>query len=131
MRAFLAHSFSESGNQKEVLNCISEELGLCGIETFSFVRSYPPYGNGEESIMMNDAFSELSRSDILVAEASDKAIGVGIEAGYARAKNILIIYLYRTNCDVSKTLKGCADFTVRYSDIDSLRRGLKRILEQV
>ena len=36
---------------------------------------------------------DIDNSDILIAEVSEKAIGVGIEVGYAKAKGKPIIYI--------------------------------------
>jgi 2'-deoxynucleoside 5'-phosphate N-hydrolase len=41
--------------------------------------------------MMAQAFLDIGQSDFLIAETSDKGIGIGIEVGYARAKQKPII----------------------------------------
>lgn len=131
MRAFLAHSFDERHGQEELLTCIEDVLNTFGVEAFSFVKSYPPYGAGEEQKMMDDAFRELSKCDILIAEASTKAIGVGIEVGYAKSRSIPVIYLYSAESPASKTIMGCADFTIKYTDTESLTAQLSKILKTI
>jgi 2'-deoxynucleoside 5'-phosphate N-hydrolase len=36
--------------------------------------------------MMRQAFAAIDKNDLLIAETTDKAIGIGIEVGYAKAK---------------------------------------------
>lgn len=114
MRAFIAHSFAHSQQQKDVLQDIISTLEAYGIESFSFILSYPPYTKGSEKQMMQDAFMELGKSELVIAEVSNKEIGIGLEVGYAKAKNIPIIYMRDENAEYSKTVGGVASEEVIY-----------------
>lgn len=114
MRAFIAHSFAHSQQQKDVLHDVINTLKANGIEGFSFVLSYPPYPQGSEKQMMQDACMELGKSDLLIAEVSHKEIGIGLEIGYAKAKNIPIIYMRDEGAEYSKTVGGVATEEVVY-----------------
>lgn len=123
-RAFIAHSYDDKNTQEAVLRCIDDALMSYGAEGFSFVEKYPPYPLGQETTMMNDALDELSKSDLMIAEVSTKAIGVGIEVGYARAKGIPIVYLKTSKSEWSKTVRGCSSAVIEYSSLNDLSNKL-------
>jgi len=78
---------------------------------------------------MQTAFSAIDKSEILIAEVSDKAIGIGIEVGYAKAKNKPVIYLRHTVAEHSTTVSGSSDYTVIYADTSKLQKQLNEILK--
>ena len=41
---------------------------------------------------MKQATADIDKCDILIAETSDRGIGIGIEVGYAKAKKKPIFY---------------------------------------
>jgi nucleoside 2-deoxyribosyltransferase len=53
------------------------------------------FTSDQEKDMMNIAFKEIDDAEILIVELTNKAISVGVEVGYAKAKNKPIIYLKR------------------------------------
>lgn len=65
---------------------------LCqnGINPFVFMDQYT-FKAGEEALMMQQAMEEIDQSDLLIAAASEKAIGFG--AGYAKGKGKPVIYI--------------------------------------
>ena len=75
--------------------------------------------------MMQAACEEIQHSDILVAELSDKAIGIGIEIGYASALNIPILYLRRQGTEYSKTAGGLANTQFVYHGPEDLKEKLR------
>lgn len=118
MRAFIAHSFAHTAQQQAVLHELFAVLDAYGIQGFSFVLSYPAYPKGSEKEMMQDALKELSSSDLLIAEVSNKEVGVGLEVGYAKAKGIPIVYLRHEESEYSKTVGGVADDQLVYKGGD-------------
>ena len=48
----------------------------------------------QEKEMMKTAFAEIDTCDLVVVELTKKAIGVGVEVGYAKAKNKPIIFVF-------------------------------------
>ena len=77
--------------------------------------------------MMDAAFQEINRSDILIAELSKKAIGVGVEVGYACARGIPIIYLRNEKSEHSTTVSGSSNEHIIYKNPADLRQQLKKL----
>ena len=78
--------------------------------------------------MMQTAFAEIDKCEILIAEVSDKAIGIGIEVGYAKAKNKPVIYLRHATAEHSTTVSGASDYTVIYADDTDLKKQLSQLV---
>lgn len=92
------------------------------IEVFAFVRNVQNYGkcNLLPNEIMETAFKEIKRSNILIVEASQLSIGVGIEAGYAYSNGIPIYLIAHYKSEVSNSIKGIADKTLFYKDINEI-----------
>jgi nucleoside 2-deoxyribosyltransferase len=89
------------------------------------------FSDGQEKDMMEQAFEDISQCDLLIAETSEKAIGIGVEVGYAKAKEKLIIYLRQTDAEHSTTVSGTSDFQVVYKNVVDLEEQLATVLESV
>lgn len=81
--------------------------------------------------MMKIAFSEIEKSDFLIVELTKKAIGVGVEVGYAKAKNKPIIYIKKTGSKHSTTVGGSSDFVIGYSDNYDLATKLEMVIDLI
>jgi nucleoside 2-deoxyribosyltransferase len=81
--------------------------------------------------MMQLALSEIAKSDLLIAEVSEKAIGVGIEVGFAAALGKPVIYLRKTDVEYSTTVGGLATETVVYDNLQDLDQKLAQALVRV
>jgi len=68
--------------------------------------------------------ADIDNSDILIAETSNKGIGIGIEVGYAKAKGKPLIYLRNQNAEHSTTVSGICDFQIIYKNIHDLKNQL-------
>ncbi len=77
---------------------------------------------------MQAAFAEITSSDLLIAEVSEKAIGVGIEIGYAASLQKQIIYLRQAGSEHSTTASGSADHTIVYENRNQLAQKLAEVL---
>lgn len=92
-----------------------------------FVDTYD-FSLGQEHEMMRIAFEDIQNCDLLIVEVSKKAIGVGVEVGYAKALNKPIIYLRRSSSTYSTTVGGAADYAIEYEDAIQLQQELDRIM---
>ena len=72
--------------------------------------------------------AEIDRCDLLIAETSEKGIGIGIEVGYARAKGKPVIYCRHQEAEHSTTVSGMSDFQLVYQDTEDLKTKLNTIL---
>ena len=129
MHAYIAISYAGRKRLKEEMEGICSTLGQCGITPFVFVDQYQ-FTAEDEKGMMQKAMEEIDQSDILIAAASEKAIGIGIEAGYAKGKNKTVIYIRHHNAEHSTTLSGISDHQIIYVDLPDLGQKLKRIVDQ-
>lgn len=123
-RAYLALSLSMRPKLDPVVEALREILAGHGITLFVFVDHFN-FTPAEESAMMQQAFQEIDHADLLIAECSEKAIGVGIEAGYALGKGKNVWYLRQINCPHSTTLSGAAQKSFIYSDPADLGTQIK------
>lgn len=78
--------------------------------------------------IMNESFKLLQGSTLLVAEASEKNVGVGIEVGYAKALKIPTIYLQQEHAEISTTIKGTVSSHITYSSSDDATRQLSELV---
>jgi nucleoside 2-deoxyribosyltransferase len=129
MKAYIAISYAGRYQLKDELETICHALKDEGIESFVFVNQYQ-FRPEEEKLMMQQAMKEIDHCDILIAAASEKAIGIGIEAGYAKGKGKTVIYIRQEAAPHSTTLSGISDHQIIYSDLHHLSDQLSICLRQ-
>ena len=130
MKAYISVSYNNRKNVAEVLHAIAEVLQKAGITPFVFVDVYS-FSAAEEKEMMAQALRHIDSCDLLIAEVSEKAIGIGIEAGYAKAKGKPVIYIRNSNAAHSTTLSGVSDYPVIYDNTEDLSKKLRIALDQI
>jgi len=130
MQAYIAVSYNKRKILQKELDALSQALNEFSITPFIFVDKYN-FTSSQENEMMLQAFTEIDKSGLLIAETSDKAIGIGIELGYAKAKNKLIIYLRNKDAEHSTTAAGASDYKIIYSDADDLSKQLSEVLAKM
>jgi 2'-deoxynucleoside 5'-phosphate N-hydrolase len=129
MQAYIAISFSHRPLLTEALQAITEALQHHHIQPFIFVDQYH-FSQQQDKEMMQQAFADIDASDILIAETSEKAIGIGVEVGYAKARNKTIIYLRHQAAEHSTTVAGSSDFQIIYQNAADLKQQLLEILKK-
>ncbi len=130
MKAYIAVSFSKRKLVDHEINAIVEVLNEWKISAFVFVDHYQ-FDKSQERQMMQQAMADLDNCDLLLAETSDKGIGIGIEVGYAKAKGKTIIYLRQKDAAHSTTVSGISDFQIVYLDTADLKKQLAKIVEKI
>ncbi|MEO5581154.1 MAG: nucleoside 2-deoxyribosyltransferase [Saprospiraceae bacterium] len=75
--------------------------------------------------------NDIDHCDILIAETSNKGIGIGVEVGYAKAKGKPVIYIRQKDAEHSTTVSGISDFQMIYSDSNNLKNQLTDIINQL
>jgi len=96
------------------------------IETYSFVFDFTE--KVDDKKLMEEALAEIDKSDMLLAEASDKSVGVGLEAGYAKAKGKKIVYLYKKGTEKQQTISGISDLLIEYESAEDIIKELDTVL---
>jgi hypothetical protein len=112
--------------EKEV-DVVKGVLKSLGLESIVFVDQYSFLGNQEKE-MMQQAMSDIEACELFIAEVSEKAIGVGLEAGYAKGKGKTLIYLRHSEAEHSTTVSGISDYHLIYHTPEHLKTGLERSL---
>jgi len=130
MRAYISVSLKNRKSVQEELNAITQTLTKNGIEPFIFVDNYK-FDVTQEKEMMQQAMTDIDRCDILLAETSEKGIGIGVEVGYAKAKNKPVIYVRKKTAEHSTTVSGISDFQIFYNDVNDLRNQLAEIIRKM
>jgi len=128
--AYFGISKSNRANFEKEINQLKKYLAKNAIELLVFVDKYD-FKLGQEKEMMKIAFEEIDKSDFLIVELSKKAIGVGIEVGYAFAKQKPIIYIKRKNAKYSTTVGGCADFIIEYENEFHLSEEIENLITKI
>jgi 2'-deoxynucleoside 5'-phosphate N-hydrolase len=130
MTAYISISYSKRKFLQKELDAIADALKIFSITPFVFVDNFS-FSPEQENEMMRQAFAEIDKCDLLIAETSDKAIGIGIELGYAKAKNKPAIYVRNKNAEHSTTAAGASDYKIIYNDADDLGFQLFEVLKKI
>lgn len=122
MKAYLAIKFIEDGNNKTLIEALSERLKEFGIETVVFFRDYENWGEKrfEPKELMRLSHEATDICDVVIIEFSEKGVGLGIEAGYAHAKGKPVHVIAQTGSEISDTLRGIAQSITFYGSPDTL-----------
>lgn len=122
-KAFLAVSYSHKDELQEEIASIVRILKQLSIKTIVFVNKYS-FTLEREKEMMRIAFEEIRDSDIVIAEASNRAIGVGVEIGYAKSFNKPIVYVRKESAEYSSVVGGVSDLKLVYKNVKDLEQKL-------
>jgi 2'-deoxynucleoside 5'-phosphate N-hydrolase len=128
MTAYISTSYNKRKLLEPALTAIVDTLKAFKIRSFVFTDKYK-FDSDQERQMMLQAMEDIDNSDFLIAETSDKAIGIGIEAGYAKAKNKPVIYVRQANAEHSTTVSGISDYQLIYENEKDLKMQLAVIME--
>ena len=122
MKAYISIKYREDSSNKECVENISSALERNGFETVCITRDFEKWGQVQLSPheLMQRAFAEIDSSNLLVVDSTEKGVGLGIEAGYAYAKQIPIVVIARAGSDISTTLQGIAKNLFLYDEFEDL-----------
>ncbi len=122
MKIFLSIKYHNDHRNRDLIEQITQALQPhCVI---CIARDVEEWGEKkfDSRELMQRTFDEIESSDIVVVELSEKGVGVGIEAGYARAKGTPIITVTRRGSDISETLRGISREVFIYEDAGELEK---------
>lgn len=128
--AFVSVSFAQRHVLAEALAVITEACVSAGLRAHIFVQAYH-FAPDQTRAMMQQTVTDIRAARVLIAEVTHKAIGVGIEVGYAAALGIPVIYVRHTDAEPSTTVGGIADHAVVYESAGDLRRQLSDVLHGI
>ena len=126
-KAYISISYNKRQELNGELQSIIDTLKAFHIKPFVFVDTFK-FTSEQEKEMMQQAISAIDDCDLLIAERSHKAIGIGIEVGYAKAKGKRVIYMRNRNTEHSTTVSGISDSQIIYKDEVDLKQQLSGVL---
>ena len=125
--AFVSASFAHKDALAPSLDAIRQALESADVHAHIFVEAYT-FAPDDQRAMMAATQADLRAADLLVAEITHKAIGVGIEIGFAAALGLPIIYARHADAEPSTTVGGLATHTIVYHSPADLRDQLAAAL---
>lgn len=123
MKAYITCPVSYTQNRLDILPHVKQVVEEAGIEPFVF-----EIGGDAKDIFDRD-YSNLASSDIIIAEASERSHGVGIELGLSYSLGLQRILLLSAGSTVSKLAEGMPETSViHYKDSEDLKVQLAQLL---
>lgn len=121
-KAYLAIKYHPDNQNRLLIEELAVILDQAGWSSHVVVRDVEDWGRitFTPRELMERSLSLLSTCDLCVAECTEKAVGVGLEAGYAHAKGIPILLLARHGSHISTTLRGIASQVIFYKSPEDL-----------
>lgn len=129
-QVYICCSFALRKVLEPELTRIKSVLLTHGYTPWLFVEQYSFTGQQEKE-MMQQAMKDIEQSVFVLAEATDKGIGIGIEAGYAKALQKAVVYLRKQSAEHSTTLAGLSDYQIIYESTADLEKQLVDMLGKV
>ncbi len=129
MKLFLSIKFYENAKNLEQIKSIVKTAKESGHEMVSICTDFEEDGKKkfDSRELMEITFREISKSDCVIIEFSEKGVGLGIEAGYAFSKNIPIFVIAKKGSDVSYTLQGISKKIFFYEETRELKEFFEKI----
>ncbi len=130
MKAYISIKYREDNSNKDCIENIPAALVQNGFETVCIARDIEKWGQVELSPqeLMRRTFTEIDSSNLIVVDLTEKGVGLGIEAGYAYAKQIPIVVIARKGSDISTTLQGIAQRLVLYGEFEDFNHLFQGII---
>lgn len=128
--AFISMTFSQKDQITGVITRLKAVLSTEDIQSTVFVEDYS-FDRQDEDNMMTAARAEISKCDFLIAELSHKAVGVGIEVGYAVGIGKPVIYMRDHIAEHSTTVAGISSYKIVYISLDDMEHQLRRIIPEL
>ncbi len=122
MRAYIAVKFHVDSRNRDQIEQISRFLDKGGMESVCIARDFEKWGRVrfDPHKLMQLAFHQIDLCDCLIVDLTEKGVGIGIEAGYASAKNIPIITIAHKGSDISDSLQGITSQLFFYENYEDL-----------
>ncbi len=121
-KAFLAIKYHPDNRNRALIDALCNCLMTAGYNVRVIVRDVEAWGTKTFTAqeMMAHSFALIRESKVVLIEASEKGVGIGIEAGYAFAFGIPIIVIARIGTEISNSLRGVAREILFYDKPDDL-----------
>jgi 2'-deoxynucleoside 5'-phosphate N-hydrolase len=133
MKSYIGIKYYKDFRNKQIVDKITSVCKNNNIKTLCIIRDVENNGMIELTPikLMKITFDEIDKCEFIIIEFSEKGVGLGIEAGYAYAKNIPIILIAKINSDISDTMKGIAKIIIFYDDINNIEHVLDQEIKRL
>ena len=132
-RAYIAIKYHPDQRNRDRIEQITAALARMGLDTVCIVRDVEAWGEVtlDPKTLMQISFDAIDTSQLVVIDLTEKGVGVGVEAGYAYARNVPIVVIAQAGADISTTLLGIAESVGFYSNAQELEQILAAAHSQV
>ena len=132
MKAFLSIKYHADHANRARIEMIADALRAAGIESVCIARDIEQWGKArlDARELMARTFAEIEACDLVIVDLTEKGVGVGIEAGYARAKDIPVIVMAQHGADISETLRGIARTVFCYTGAEDLMQFMRGVQDE-
>jgi len=100
------------------VTCVHRDLEKWGEVSFSVAE------------LMEKSFQIIENSDAVLVEFSESGVGVGIETGFAKAKNIPVYVLLPRGKALSPTMSGICKACFEYETDEEIRQAIAFVARQ-
>ena len=124
MKVFLSIKYYADHSNRPRIEAILAALEQRGAHGVCIARDVERWGaiRFDAAELMRRTFAEIDASDLVVVDLTEKGVGVGIEAGYAHAKQIPIVTIAQRGADISVTLQGISRAVFFYDGLDDIEQ---------
>ena len=119
MQIYLAIKFHSDNQNQQLIESIVGHLSDQGHSVICAVRDFENWGakTFKPQELLFKAFEAIESSDIVLIEATEKGMGVGIEAGFAYARKKAVVTIAKHGAAISINLKSLSSRVIYYSDV--------------
>ncbi|MDF1513696.1 MAG: nucleoside 2-deoxyribosyltransferase [Anaerolineae bacterium] len=121
-KAYLAIKYHADHANCSRIEGIIKALETSGFYTVCITRDLEQWGRVQFAAdeLMARSLAAIDTCDVIVVDLTEKGVGIGIEAGYAYAREIPIITIAQTGSDISATLRGISTWLKTYKHYSDL-----------
>jgi nucleoside 2-deoxyribosyltransferase len=133
LKAYIGLKFHQDARNRHTIDLISEALNSAGFETVCIHRDVEFFGQVQltPKDLMAQTFDIIRSCQLVVIELTEKGVGLGIEAGYAHARDIPVVTVAYQGADISNTLRGISRETYSYNDAEGLCCFFRSLAEEL
>lgn len=123
VKIYLAIKFHSNNQNRPLIEALVSHLSSQGHSVICAVRDFENWGakSFDPRELLFKSLEAIEQSDLVLIEATEKGMGVGIEAGFAFARNKKIVTIAQESSDLSINLKNLSSDLIVYSRVEEIR----------
>lgn len=122
MRIYLAIKFHSDNRNRPLIEALVSRLVEQGHSVVCAVRDFENWGEMtfDPRELLMKSFAAIESCDLVLIEATEKGMGIGIEAGFAFARQKPVITIAPPDVDLSINLRSLSSNVVWYKDVSEV-----------